>query len=63
MTNAPLKVVIRNPRPVRIVVKDVVRLPPVRVAVRGIQGAKGNPGSDAHIKAATYDEINGLFVR
>lgn len=63
MKNQPVKVVIKNPKPVRIVVKEVVRLPPVRVYVKGIQGAKGNPGSDAHIEAATYDEINELFVR
>lgn len=44
MSCKAVKVVVRPSPPVKVVVEKKVQLPPVRVQVPGIQGAKGDKG-------------------
>jgi hypothetical protein len=47
--------------PQKVIVEKKVQLPPVRVQVPGIQGAKGDKGEAASFSVAKSDEIDLLF--
>lgn len=63
----PVKVVIKQPETVVVVVEKQVERPPVRVAVQGIQGAKGDKGEpgavgpEAVVESVGLSEIDGIF--
>lgn len=61
MSCKAVKVVVRPSPPVKVVVEKKVQLPPVRVQVPGIQGAKGDKGEAASFSVAKSDEIDLLF--
>ena len=56
-----VKVVVRPHPPQRILVEKKVVLPPVRVNVPGIQGAKGDRGEPASVDEATKEDIDLIF--
>lgn len=63
----PVKVFVKKPEKVVVVVQKKVVLPPVRVSVPGVQGPKGDKGEtgatgpEATICPITTDQIDVIF--